>query len=152
MPLVDLMKLPPQGTLLGLDPGARSIGVAACDRGRIIASPVETIERGKRLGPALDRLFQIFDARSAVGVVVGLPKNMSGDEGPRAQSARALAHNILQRHDVPIAFWDERLSTAGVERTLLEANTRRARRAEVIDKLAATWILQGAIDRLREAG
>lgn len=148
MPMVSLEDLPPRGALLGIDPGSKAIGVAACDPGRLIASPVEAIVRGKKLAPALDRLFALYDQRQCVGLVLGLPKNMDGTEGPRAQSARSLAQNILGRRDIPIALWDERLSSAGVERTLLDADTSRAKRDEVIDKLAAAWILQGAIDRL----
>lgn len=148
MPMVSLEDLPPRGALLGIDPGAKAIGVAACDSGRLIASPVEAIMRGRKLAPALDRLLALYDQRQCVGLVVGLPRNMDGTEGPRAQSARSLAQNILGRRDIPIALWDERLSSAGVERTLLEADTSRAKRDEVIDKLAAAWILQGAIDRL----
>lgn len=148
MPMVSLEDLPPRGALLGIDPGSKAIGVAACDPGRLIASPVEAIVRGKKLAPALDRLFALYDQRQCVGLVLGLPKNMDGTEGPRAQSARSLAQNILGRRDIAIALWDERLSSAGVERTLLDADTSRAKRDEVIDKLAAAWILQGAIDRL----
>lgn len=148
MPLVSLEQLPPKGALLGLDPGAKAIGVAACDPMRMIASPVETIVRGKKLAPSLDQLFKLYDDRKCAGLIVGLPKNMDGTEGPRAQSARSLVQNILARRDVPVAFWDERLSTAGAERALMEADASRARRDEVIDKLAAAWILQGAIDRL----
>ena len=151
MPIIALQELPPRGPLLGLDPGAKSIGVAACDPGRLIASPVEVIQRGKKLAPSLDRLFALYDLRQCVGLVMGLPKNMDGTEGPRAQSARSLAQNILQRRDIPLALWDERLSSVGVERALLEADASRARRDEVIDKLAAAWILQGAIDRQHNA-
>jgi len=151
MPIIALQELPPRGPLLGLDPGAKSIGVAACDPGRLIASPVEVIQRGKKLAPSLDRLFALYDLRQCVGLVMGLPKNMDGTEGPRAQSARSLAQNILQRRDIPLAMWDERLSSAGVERALLEADASRSRRDEVIDKLAAAWILQGAIDRQHNA-
>jgi len=151
MPLVSLTELPPKGALLGLDPGSKTIGVAGCDPTRLIASPIETIVRGKKLAPALDQLFTLYDARKCAGIVVGLPINMDGTEGPRAQSARSLARNIIERRDIPLALWDERLSTAGAERALLEADASRARRAELIDKLAAAWILQGAIDRLHEA-
>jgi putative Holliday junction resolvase len=151
MPLVSLTDLPAKGALLGLDPGSETIGVASCDPSRLIASALETIVRGKKLAPALDKLFQLYDQRRCVGVVMGLPVNMDGTEGPRAQSTRALVRNILERRDVPLALWDERLSTAGAERALLEADTSRARRDELIDKLAAAWILQGAIDRLNQA-
>ena len=92
MPIVSLTDLPPKGALLGLDPGTKTIGVAGCDPTRLIASPLETVVRGKKLAPALDRLFQLYDARKCTGIVVGLPINMDGTEGPRAQSARALAH------------------------------------------------------------
>lgn len=151
MPLTSLMDLPSSGALLGLDPGSTTLGVAACDTSRIIASPVETIERGRRLGPVLDRLFALYDERRCAGIVLGLPINMDGSEGPRAQAARALAKYIIERRDVPLALWDERLSTAAVERALISADASRARRGEVVDKLAAAWILQGAIDRLAEA-
>ena len=150
MLLVSLIDLPPKGALLGLDPGAKTIGVAACDANRLIASPLETIPRGKKLAPSLERLFALYDARQCVGVVMGHPINMDGSQGPRSQHARALARSIIERRDVPIALWDERLSTAGVERVLFEADASRARRDEVVDKLAATWILQGAVDRLAE--
>jgi putative holliday junction resolvase len=150
MALVSLTDLPPKGSLLGLDPGSKAIGVAGCDASRLIATGLEAIPRGKKLGPVLDRLLELYDQRRSVGMVVGLPINMDGTEGPRAQSARSLARHILERRDIPLALWDERLSTAGAERALLEADTSRARRDELIDKLAAAWILQGAIDRLNE--
>jgi putative Holliday junction resolvase len=150
MPLVSLTDLPAKGALLGLDPGTKTIGVAGCDPTRLIASPLEALARGKKLAPVLDRLFQLYDERRCTGIVVGLPINMDGTEGPRAQSARALARNIIERRDIPLALWDERLSTAGAERALLETDASRARREELIDKLAAAWILQGAIDRLAQ--
>ena len=150
MALVDLFELPLSGALLGLDPGTRTIGVATCDSLRIIASPVETLTRVKKLKPSLNRLFEIYDERGCVGLVVGMPFNMDGSAGPRAQSVRAFVRNVLETRDIPIAYWDERLSTAAVERTLLDADASRARRAEVIDKMAASYILQGAIDRLAE--
>ena len=148
MPVTMLQELPPRGALLGLDPGTKTIGVAACDPSRIIASPLEVILRGKKLAPSLDRLFALYDARQCVGLVMGLPINMDGSEGPRVQSAKSLVQSIIGRRDVPVAFWDERLSTAGAERALLAADASRARREELIDKIAAGWILQGAIDRL----
>jgi putative Holliday junction resolvase len=150
MPLVSLAELPPKGALLGLDLGTKAIGVAASDQSRLIASPVDTIIRGKRLGPVLDKLFELYDGRKCAGLVVGLPVNMDGTEGPRAQSARTFVINLRQRRDIPVALWDERLSTAAVERALIEADTSRQRRGEIVDKLAAAWILQGAIDRLAE--
>lgn len=152
MPLVSLQELPPRGPLLGIDPGSKAIGVAGCDANRLIATGLEAVVRGKKLAPALDRIFALYDQRASVGLVLGLPRNMDGSEGPRAQSARSLATNILARRDIPVALWDERLSSAGVERALLEADASRARRDEVIDQLAAAWILQGAIDRLHEPG
>ena len=151
MPIVTLQELPPRGPLLGLDPGAKTIGVAACDACRLIASPVEVIARGKKLAPSLDRLFVLYDQRQCVGLVMGLPINMDGTEGPRSQAARSLAQNVLARRDIPVALWDERLSSAGAERALLAADASRARRDEVIDKLAAAWILQGVIDRLHNS-
>jgi putative Holliday junction resolvase len=133
---------------LGLDPGSKTIGVAAADPTRLIASALETIWRGK-LAKDAARIFQLYDERACVGLVVGLPLNMDGSEGPRAQSARAFARNLLQARDVPLALADERLTTAGAERALLEADASRARRAQVIDAAAAAWLLQGVLDRLR---
>jgi len=151
MAILALFDLPPEGPLLGLDPGSRTIGLAACDRGRLIASPVETLARGRKLAPVLERLFAIHDARGAVGMVIGLPLNMDGSDGPRAQSARALAYNILKARDVPIGLFDERLSSAQAERAMLEADLSRARRARLIDASAAAVILQAAIDQLANA-
>ncbi len=150
MALVPLTDLPPKGALLGLDPGAKTVGVAACDPSRLIASPVETIVRGKKLAPVLDRLFQLYDERRCTGIVLGHPLNMDGSEGPRSQSVRSLARLIIERRDIPIALWDERLSTSAVEKALLEVDASRSRREQLVDKLAAAWILQGAIDRLAE--
>jgi len=148
MAICNLEDLPPAGVLLGLDPGSRTIGIAACDPGRLIASPVETIPRGRRLAPALERLLAIIDARGAVGLVMGLPLNMDGSEGPRSQAARALARNILGARDLPIAFQDERLTSAQAERDMIASDLRRDRRAALIDASAAAIILQTAIDRL----
>ena len=136
------------GPLIGLDPGARTIGVAASDPGRSIAMPVETIRRGKFAADA-ERLLTLIAERQGAGIVIGLPRNMDGSEGPRAQSARAFARNLAARTDLPIVFWDERLTTVAAERTLLEADASRRKRAEVIDKLAAAAILQGALDRMK---
>lgn len=138
--------MPESGALLGLDPGTKTLGVAACDAGRLIASPVETIARGRTLAPVLDRLFALYDARACVGLVVGLPLNMDGSEGPRAQSARALAANIVARRDVPVALQDERLTTAQAERAMIAADLSRAKRALAIDSAAAALILQTAMD------
>lgn len=148
MVLDDISQLPANGALIGLDPGSVTIGVAACDALRLIASPVETLQRGRKLAPALARLWEIYDSRSAVGMVIGLPLNMDGSAGPSAQAARALAWNIARSRDIPIALYDERLSSALAERAMLEADLSRARRAELIDASAAAVILQGAIDRL----
>ncbi|WP_084396799.1 Holliday junction resolvase RuvX [Henriciella aquimarina] len=148
MPVTDLSALPAFGPLIGIDPGTKTLGIAACDAARLIASPVETIRKGRKLGPSLDRLFALIDERATVGLVIGLPLNMDGSEGPRAQSARALARNIIARRDLPIAFQDERLSSAEAERAMIAGDLSRARRAELIDASAAAIILQTAIDRL----
>ncbi|RIJ28716.1 Holliday junction resolvase RuvX [Henriciella algicola] len=151
MATIDLFDLPPSGPLIGIDPGSKTLGIAACDAGRLIASPIETIKKGRKLGPSLDRLFEIIDQRKTVGLVMGLPLNMDGSEGPRAQSARALARNIIARRDIPIAFQDERLSSSEAERAMIAGDLSRARRAELIDASAAAIILQTAIDRLANA-
>ncbi len=143
-----LAALPASGKLLGLDLGTRTIGVAVSDGLRYSATPLETIRRSKFTQDA-QRIVQLIAENAAVGVVLGLPLNMDGSEGPRAQSTRAFARNLAQKTPVPIAFWDERLSTSAVTRTLIEADVRRERRAEVVDKLAASYILQGALERLR---
>ena len=149
MALTSLTDLPATGALLGLDPGTKTIGVAVSDSARIAATPLETIRRNKFKADAA-RLFALYDDRQCSGIVLGLPVSMDGHEGPRAQSVRAFARNLLALRDVPLSLWDERLSTAAVERTLLDADTRRAKRADVIDKMAAAYILQGALDRLRQ--
>lgn len=151
MPVTDLFALPPSGPLIGIDPGTKTLGIAACDASQLIASPVETIQKGRKLGPSLDRLFAIIDERRTVGLVIGLPLNMDGSEGPRAQSARALARNIIAKRDLPIAFQDERLTSTEAERAMIAADLSRARRAELIDASAAAIILQTAIDRLANA-
>ncbi len=135
--------------LLGLDVGTKTIGLALSDVERRIATPLETVRRGKFSvdGPALVRL---AENNAVAGFVIGLPLNMDGSEGPRAQSTRAFARNLAALTDLPLAFWDERLSTAAVTRTLLEADASRKRRAEVVDKMAAAYILQGALDRLNQ--
>ena len=142
--------LPPLGKLLGLDLGTKTIGVAVSDGVRYTATPLETIQRTKFTADA-GRLLQLLAENDAVGIVLGLPLNMDGSEGPRAQSTRAFGRNLSQKTDLPIVFWDERLSTAAVTRMLIEADTRRDRRAAVVDKLAASYILQGFLDRLRLA-
>jgi putative Holliday junction resolvase len=141
--------LPRYGALVGLDLGEKTIGVAVSDPMRMVASPLELIRKTKFTDDA-NHLFKLMDHRQVAGIVIGLPANMDGSEGPRAQSARAFARNILRLRDVPIAFWDERMSTMAVNRLLIdEADINRARRAEVVDKMAAGWILQGALERLR---
>lgn len=140
--------LPPAGKLMGLDLGTKTIGVAISDGMRYSATPLETVKRSKFTADA-ERLAALVAQHQIVGIVLGLPLNMDGSEGPRAQSTRAFARNLATKLDLPLAFWDERLSTSAVERTLLEADASRARRAEVVDKLAASYILQGALERLR---
>jgi putative Holliday junction resolvase len=140
--------LPFPGALMGLDFGEKTIGVAVSDRMRSVASPLETVRRTKFTADA-GRLLAIVAAREIGGMVIGLPLNMDGTEGPRCQSTRAFARNLERLTPLPIAFWDERLSTVAAERALLEADTSRKRRAEVIDHVAAGVILQGALDRLR---
>lgn len=155
MAILDLTDLPdtlaPGAPLLGLDLGEKTIGVAISDATRSIASPLELIRKSKFANEAA-RLFELMDERRAAGIVIGLPVNMDGTEGPRCQSNRAFARNLLRLRDAPIAFWDERLSSAAVNRMLIgEADVTRARRAELVDKAAAAWILQGALDRLKNA-
>jgi putative holliday junction resolvase len=134
--------------LLGIDLGEKTIGLALSDVGRSIATPLETIRRSK-FTPDAERI-RALAARFEVGaVVVGLPLNMDGSEGPRAQATRAFVRNLARLLGLPIVFWDERLSTAAVTRTLLDADASRTRRGEVVDKMAAAYILQGALDRLR---
>ncbi|MEL7465854.1 MAG: Holliday junction resolvase RuvX [Pseudomonadota bacterium] len=139
--------LPAYRPLAGLDLGTKTIGVALSDARRSVASPAETIKRTKFTADA-NALFALAATREVAGYILGLPRNMDGSEGPRCQSTRAFARNLSRLTDAPIAFWDERLSTVAVERTLLEADQSRKRRAEVVDKMAAAFILQGALDRL----
>jgi putative Holliday junction resolvase len=136
-----------RGPLMGLDLGTRTIGVAVSDGLRMSATALETV---RRTGFAADaeRLREIAAGRGIAAIVLGLPRNMDGSEGPRCQSTRAFARNLASRLGLPVAFWDERLSTVAAERTLLEADSSRKRRAQVIDKVAAAYILQGALDRL----
>lgn len=139
--------LPPARGLAGLDLGTKTIGVAVSDRLLSVASPLQTIKRVK-FGQDAAALLDIVAAREIGGLVLGLPRNMDGSEGPRCQSTRAFARNLAALTDLPITFWDERLSTVAAERALLEADTSRRKRAEVIDHVAAGVILQGALDRL----
>jgi putative holliday junction resolvase len=151
LPLVEAAAhWPARGALIGLDLGTKTIGVASSDPDRHVATTVETIVR-KTFGADAKRLLSLAAERSAVGIVLGLPINMDGSEGPRAQSTRAFARNLAKLTDLPIGLWDERLSTAAVERALIGADVSRARRAAVIDQHAAMFILQGALDRLAHA-
>ncbi|OJI91833.1 putative Holliday junction resolvase [Planktotalea frisia] len=133
--------------LIGLDLGTKTIGVAVSDGLLSVASPLETIKRTKYTADAA-RLSEIIAGREICGIVLGLPFNMDGSEGPRCQSTRAFARNFARQSELPITYWDERLSTVAAERALLEADASRKRRAEVIDNIAAAYILQGALDRL----
>lgn len=139
--------LPRTGALAGLDLGTKTIGVAVSDGLRQVASPLLVIRRTKFTQDAA-QLLSLIQQRGLAGVILGLPRNMDGSEGPRAQSTRAFARNLSALTPVPIGFWDERLSTVAAERALLEGDTSRKRRAEVIDQVAAGYILQGALDRL----
>jgi putative Holliday junction resolvase len=148
LPLVEIAPLlAPRGALIGLDLGTKTIGVAASDPDRRLATGVETIAR-KAFSADAARVIALADERKAAGFVLGLPINMDGSEGPRAQSTRAFARNLARLTDLPIALWDERLSTAAVERQLIAADASRKKRAAVIDQHAAAFILQGALDRL----
>ena len=140
--------LEPGARLLGLDVGARTVGLAVSDSGMTIASPVTTIRRTKFAADA-GALFRLADERGVSALVIGLPINMDGSEGPRCQSVRQFADNLLSVRDVPIAFWDERWSTQAVERAMLAADLSRKKRAKAVDAAAAAYILQGALDGLR---
>jgi len=153
MPVLDLLDLPgalpAASPVFGLDLGEKTIGVATSDTMRSIASPLALIRRRKFTEEAHE-LFALMATRGAEGLVIGLPLNMDGTEGARCQSNRAFARNLLRLRDLPIAFWDERMSTMAVNRMLIqEADLSRAKRAEVVDRAAAGYILQGALDRLR---
>ena len=148
LPLVEAAAhLPVRGALIGLDLGSKTIGVASSDPDRRLATGVETIAR-KNFTADAARVLALAAERKAAGFVLGLPVNMDGSEGPRAQSTRAFARNLSRLTELPIALWDERLSTTAVERELIAVDMSRARRAEVIDQHAAVFILQGALDRL----
>lgn len=140
--------LPRRHALMGLDLGDKTIGVAVSDLLWSVATPIETVKRKKFTLDAA-RLVELIAARSIGGVILGLPRNMDGTEGARCQSTRAFARNFARLWNGPIGFWDERLSTVAAERALLEADTSRKRRAEVIDHVAASYILQGVLDRIR---
>jgi len=142
--------LPPGKRLLGLDVGDKTIGLAVSDSEFRVAAPVDTIRR-TRFAADAQRLLQMIGERGVGGLVIGLPMNMDGSEGPRCQSVRQFAANLLRHLDLPIAFWDERLSTAAVTRAMIDQDVSRARRAKAVDKMAATYILQGALDLLTRA-
>ena len=139
--------LPALSPLIGLDLGTKTIGIAVSDTFMSVATPLETIKR-KKFSIDAECVIKIIKARNISGMVLGLPRNMDGSEGPRCQATRAFARNFERIHDMPITFWDERLSTVAAEKALLEADTTRKRRAEVIDHVAASYILQGTLDRL----
>jgi putative holliday junction resolvase len=143
--------LPPNRAVAGLDLGDKTIGVAISDLRRVVATPVETLRRVKFTTDATS-LLALLTTRGAYGIVLGLPLNMDGSEGPRAQGTRAFARNLERLTDLPITFWDERLSTVAAERALIEADASRKRRKEVIDAVAASYILQGALDRMGYLG
>ncbi len=148
LPLTDARPLlPPRGALIGLDLGTKTIGVATSDPDRRLATAVETISRTTFSADAA-RILALAAERQTAGFVLGLPINMDGSEGPRAQSTRAFARNLARLTELPIALWDERLSTAAVERALIGADVSRGKRKAVIDQHAAVFILQGALDRL----
>jgi putative holliday junction resolvase len=151
-PVLDIEDLPPllgaEARLLGLDVGTKTIGMALSDVTRSIATPFDTIRRTKFAADA-KAIAGVIAGNGVAALVIGLPINLDGSEGPRAQSTRAFARNLAGHISVPVVFWDERLSTAAVERQLLEADASRKRRAEVIDRMAAAYILQGSLDRLR---
>ena len=145
-----LAALPAHGALAGLDLGTQTIGMAVSDLRRGVATPLQTIRR-KKFGLDAAALLALCEAREVVGLVLGLPLNMDGSEGPRCQSTRAFARNLDRLTPLPLMYWDERLSTVAAERALIEADTSRAKRAQIIDHVAAAYILQGALDRMAYA-
>jgi len=140
-------QIPAMGAIAGLDLGTVTIGVAISDVMHSVATPTETIKR-KKFGVDAAKLLELTTLRLVTGIVLGLPRNMDGSEGPRAQATRAFARNLERLTPLPITFWDERLSTVAAERALIEADMTRKRRAEVIDHVAASYILQGMLDRM----
>lgn len=154
-PIVRVEELPPllpaRGSLFGLDLGTKTIGLAVSDDTRRVATPLKTLAR-KKFGIDARQVLDLAAGRKIAALVLGLPVNMDGSEGPRAQAARAFARNLAPLTEIPIALWDERLSTAAVERELIAQDVSRARRAEVIDAHAAAFILQGVLDRLKAMG
>ena len=140
--------LPKQGRLIGLDLGSKTIGVAMSDPGRLIASPYKTITR-KKFGKDCENIASIIEHQEIAGVILGYPLNMDGTFGPRAQSTRQFAVNLIDELGITLSLWDERLSTLAVTRTMIEADLSRARQKQVVDKMAAAFILQGALDYLK---
>ncbi|MDO9431209.1 MAG: Holliday junction resolvase RuvX [Phenylobacterium sp.] len=156
MAVVELTEIPAliprYSALIGLDLGEKTIGVAVSDTTRMVASPLELIRKTKFTQEA-NRLFSLIDGREVGAIVIGLPVNMDGTEGVRCQSNRAFARNLLRLREIPIAFWDERMSTMAVNRFLIDQlDASRAKRAGLVDQMAAAWILQGALERLRSVG
>ncbi len=156
MAVVELTEIPAliprYSALIGLDLGEKTIGVAVSDTTRMVASPLELIRKTKFTQEA-GRLFSLIDGREVGAIVIGLPVNMDGTEGVRCQSNRAFARNLLRLREIPIAFWDERMSTMAVNRFLIDQlDASRAKRAGLVDQMAAAWILQGALERLRSVG
>ena len=156
MAVVELTEIPAliprYSALIALDLGEKTIGVAVSDTTRMVASPLELIRKTKFTQEA-NRLFSLIDGREVGAIVIGLPINMDGTEGVRCQSNRAFARNLLRLREIPIAFWDERMSTMAVNRFLIDQlDASRAKRAGLVDQMAAAWILQGALERLRSVG
>ena len=148
MELADLKSsLAPGRRLMGLDVGTKTIGLALSDSSLMVASPLETLRRTKFTQDA-EALLGLIDKQGVGGLVIGLPVNMDGSEGPKCQSIRHFGKNLMDKRDMPVSYWDERWSTQAVTRTLIDADASRKRRGEVVDKLAAAYILQGALDRL----
>lgn len=141
-------QLPRHGRLMGLDLGDKTIGIAVSDPGHMIATPITTIRRSKFTEDA-KQLLKLVDERQVAGLVIGLPLNMDGSEGPRCQSVRQFASNLAKLRDMPMMFWDERLSTVAVTRDMISADLSRAKRAKIVDESAAAFILQGALDSLK---
>lgn len=149
MAIIDLEQLKnTAGPLLGLDPGTKTLGLAISDRTRLIATPLTTIRR-KKFTPDATQLLQYYQDNDASALIVGLPLNMDGSAGPRVQSVRDFCTNLLRLSDIPVFLWDERLSTAAVTRDMISADMSRTKRAQHVDQLAASYILQGVLDRLR---
>ena len=148
MPIITINALAQtEGALLGIDPGTKTFGLAVSDTTRLIATPVKTIWR-KKFTPDAAKILALYDERACSAMVIGYPVNMDGSEGPRTQSVKDFCHNLMNIRNIPILLWDERMSSAAVTRTLLEADTSRDKRAKHVDKLAASYILQGVLDRL----